>query len=88
MATVYILYSEKIDSFYTGSCLDLDERLQQHLSKTFDNAFTSRADDWSIFFKIDNLHYLQARNIEQFIKSMKSKKFITLIRTICMTEQF
>ena len=30
MATVYILYSNSIDKFYTGSCLDFTARLEMH----------------------------------------------------------
>ena len=75
MAFIYILYSQSIDSFYIGSCLDLDIRIKQHLNNTF-NGFTSRSDDWQIFFTIENLAFEQARKIEKHIKKMKSKKFI------------
>ena len=33
VATVYILYSKSADSFYTGSCKDLQLRIEQHGSK-------------------------------------------------------
>ncbi|MTI38526.1 GIY-YIG nuclease family protein, partial [Fulvivirga lutimaris] len=33
MASVYILYSQSADKFYVGSCLNLEERLQQHKNK-------------------------------------------------------
>ncbi|XOV69379.1 MAG: GIY-YIG nuclease family protein [Fluviicola sp.] len=35
MATVYIIYSKKIDRFYIGSCKDLDARLDQHNQGVF-----------------------------------------------------
>lgn len=76
MATVYILYSNSIEKFYTGSCLDFTERLEMHNNKKFSSGFTRRASDWQLFFKIDNLTYQQARRIEQHVKKMKSKKYI------------
>ncbi|SRX50152.1 hypothetical protein AEQU2_00621 [Aequorivita lipolytica] len=76
MAFVYILYSKSTDNFYTGSCLDLDHRLQQHLDKTFFNSFTKKASDWVLYFSIANLGYQQARKIEIHIKMMKSRKYI------------
>ena len=75
MAYVYILYSQNIDSFYTGSCLDFDLRLIQHRHHTF-KGFTSRSDDWKTFLLLENLSYTKARKIERHIKRMKSKKYI------------
>ena len=77
MATTYILYSKKIDSYYTGSCLDLKSRLQEHINNKYEKSFTKKADDWIVFLKINNLEYSQARNIEKHIKKMKSKIYIT-----------
>lgn len=37
----------------------------------------TRANDWEIFFTIEDLKYRQARDIEKHIKNMKSKKYIT-----------
>ncbi|MBS1520626.1 MAG: GIY-YIG nuclease family protein [Bacteroidetes bacterium] len=76
MASVYILYSKKLDKFYTGSCKELFYRLNQHLSKEFIDSFTAKADDWELYFSIDRLEYRQARLIEMHIKKMKSKTFI------------
>jgi putative endonuclease len=45
MAFVYILYSKSLNGYYVGSCLDLDLRLKEHLSKKFDGGFTSKASD-------------------------------------------
>ena len=76
MSTVYILYSPKLDRFYTGSCLNLEIRLEEHRSKKFIDGLTSKANDWELFFSIDSLSYKQARKIELHIKKMKSKKYI------------
>ncbi len=76
MAIVYILYSPKLDRFYTGSCLNLEIRLEEHMSKKFIDGYTSKANDWELFFSIDSLSYNQVRQIELHIKKMKSKKYI------------
>ena len=65
-----------MDTYYTGSCLDLEKRLIQHKDKEFSSSFTSKADDWKLFLKIDELEYNQARKIEAHIKKMKSKEYI------------
>lgn len=82
MAAVYILYSEKLDKYYTGSCFDLEIRLKQHKNKVFPGAFTSKADDWILFYSINSLSYNQVRKIENHIKKMKSKKFISKLYKI------
>ena len=76
MASVYVLFSKKLNRFYTGSCDDLSYRIQQHFNKDFSNSFTAKTDDWELFFFVDDLHYAQARSIEQHVKKMKSKTYI------------
>ncbi|MEG9329070.1 GIY-YIG nuclease family protein [Salinimicrobium catena] len=72
---VYILYSASLDSFYIGSCRDLDLRLEQHRNGRYEKSFTRRASDWTDFLVIDDLGYEQARQIEVHIKKMKSSKY-------------
>ncbi|MFM7636706.1 MAG: GIY-YIG nuclease family protein [Crocinitomicaceae bacterium] len=89
MATVYILYSQKINQYYIGSCRDLEKRLAEHLSAKMDVAFTKRSDDWIIYFKIDALTYETARKIEAHIKQMKSRKYIeNLVRFPEISQRF
>ncbi len=76
MAFVYILYSKSLNKFYIGSCLELDERLNEHLNKQFVDSFTAKTDDWDLFYSIGELEYKQARNIELHIKKMKSSVYI------------
>jgi len=76
MASVYFLYSPSINEFYTGSCLEVGERINQHLSELFPSAYTAKTKDWNLYFHIDYLDYFQARKIEIHIKKMKSKKYI------------
>ncbi|MGB5982101.1 MAG: GIY-YIG nuclease family protein [Nonlabens sp.] len=69
----YILYSVSIDRFYSGSCRDFKERLEQHKSGFFTNSYTAKAGDWEVHLEIQNLGYEQARMMELHIKRMKSK---------------
>ncbi len=65
MATVYILYSKGIDSYYIGSCKDLEKRLFQHKTAAFSKSFTNRTTDWELVFELSDLEYRQAREIEK-----------------------
>jgi putative endonuclease len=76
MAVVYILYTETIDKYYIGSCIDMNHRLKEHTRGKFANAFTKRANDWVIYFQIPNLEYTTARGIEDHIKRMKPRTYI------------
>jgi putative endonuclease len=76
MAAVYILYSKSRNNYYVGSCLNLDERLEEHKTKKYADSFTTIADDWELFYCIGDLEYKQARNIENHIKKMKSRTYI------------
>jgi putative endonuclease len=75
MATVYILYSNGANSYYIGSCNDLNERLEQHRKKKF-AGFTSKENDWELVYTLNELNFKQARKIESHIKRMKSRKYI------------
>ena len=76
MASLYILYSPSIDSYYVGSCNDIAERLKDHNSSRYRSSFTARARDWEVFLVIDKLGYKQSRAIESHIKRMKSRKYV------------
>src|SRR5690606_33664696 len=76
MASVYILYSSKLDRYYTGSCKDFQFRYDQHLEKVYPSNFTTKASDWQLFLLIEDLSYMEARAIERRIKSMKSRTHI------------
>ena len=85
MACVYILYSNSIDNYYIGSCKEIKNRLEQHRGNQFETGFTKRADDWNVYFLIENLKYQQARNIEQHIKKINPTIKI-IVRSIKASE--
>ncbi|WP_209332862.1 GIY-YIG nuclease family protein [Lunatimonas salinarum] len=75
---VYILYSNKLDRFYTGiTTLTVEERFSSHIQKRYGKLnFTQKADDWQIFWYLECSSFKQARNVELHIKKMKSKVYI------------
>ncbi|HEY0744722.1 MAG TPA: GIY-YIG nuclease family protein [Chryseosolibacter sp.] len=73
---VYILYSATIDAFYVGQTELLSSRLDQHLNHLFAQSFTKRATDWTVFLTIDCVSRVQAVNIENHIKKMKSRVYL------------
>jgi putative endonuclease len=75
MHYVYILYSSKLDKYYIGETIDLEERLHLHNSGYFKKAFTSKAKDWEIKLTLTCSSIIIARKIEAHIKKMKSRIF-------------
>lgn len=76
MASVYILFSKNLNKYYVGSCKDLAYRMDQHLNKDYIKSFTAKADDWMVFWHIDNLGYDQARirpNFENVLQGFCNK---------------
>ena len=76
MAYVYVLYSEKLKRFYTGSCADIKERMTHHSEKKYINSFTAKADDWVLYYSHGGLSQNQSRQVERHIKRMRSKKYM------------
>ncbi len=75
--TTYILYSRKLNRFYTGSSAEFKERLEKHRSSRKTTEFTSKSDDWGAVLTISCNSMPQARAIEMHIKAMKSKIYIS-----------
>ena len=73
--TVYIIYSHSIDQFYVGQTSDLEKRLQEHNSAYYQNSFSSRANDWSLFFSVDCDSRELALKIEHHIKAMRKREY-------------
>ena len=82
MPFVYILYSPSSNTFYTGATTnDVRSRLEMHLKQYYGDSYTSTIKDWEIFLQIDCASMSQALKIEKHIKKMKSKKYITDLKT-------
>jgi putative endonuclease len=76
MASVYILYSKIANKYYIGSTNDLETRIEYHYNKEFENSFTSKYDDWELFFSVNEISNTTARKLESHIKKMKSRVYI------------
>ncbi len=75
MYFIYIIYSASIDKYYVGHTVDVNVRLNQHNEGYYDDAFTSKASDWELFYYYSLESKRLATSIEFHIKSMKSKKY-------------
>ena len=78
--TVYILYSANLKRYYIGQTDDLSRRLAQHTSKQHATSFTAKARDWQLVLELKCSSREQARRLENFIKRMKSRKFVDQLR--------
>src|SRR5688572_11097688 len=70
----YIIYSAKLNKIYIGETSDVSTRIQMHNSGF--SPFTSRANDWELYYLIPCDDKAIALKIEANIKSMKSRKYI------------
>ena len=76
MHYLYIINSQSVDKYYIGETHNIEERLEKHNNHNYDNSFTKIASDWKLVLKFDCNNRTNALFLEQFIKRMKSKKFI------------
>ena len=76
MHSLYIIYSKKLNRYYTGETNDLPERLKTHNDHSYKNAFTTAATDWELKLAKEIEKKEKAVYLEKFIKRMKSKVFI------------
>ncbi|WP_161890244.1 GIY-YIG nuclease family protein [Pontibacter russatus] len=70
----YILYSEKLDRYYIGSCQDMEVRLEQH------NAGRNKSTKAGVPWVLKHTETFEARSTatqrETQIKNKKSRKYI------------
>jgi putative endonuclease len=79
---LYILFSRKLNRFYTGCTINLEERLQKHNDGFYSkSSFTTKVQDWELFLHFECKNEKQAKAVEQHIKKMKSKTYIQNLKT-------
>ena len=76
MHFVYIIHSPKFDKYYIDEINDIINRLEEHNTRFYRKSSTAFTDDWELKKQIKVQNRNESRKIEQYIKSMKSKKFI------------
>ncbi len=74
MPYAYIIYSEKLNKYYVGACIDLDRRLYEH--NIGHSTFTRRGVPWKLKHKEFYETLQEAKKREGYIKRMKSRKYI------------
>jgi putative endonuclease len=78
---VYIIYSQKRDLYYVGSCQDLQERLNRHNQGR--SKFTKSGTPWELVYHENYETRSEAIRREMEIKKKKSRVFITqLVQSI------
>ena len=76
MHFVYVIFSRSRSRYYVGETEDVAQRLIWHNSHLFKGSATSNAADWQLkkIMVVENRK--EARIVEEYIKSMKSSKFL------------
>ena len=74
MASVYVLFSEKLNKFYVGACVDLERRLYEH--NIGHSKFTSLGIPWRLVYKEDYPDLPLAKRRELEIKRKKSRQYL------------
>ena len=74
MWKVYIIYSEKIDRYYTGITEDLEWRLERHNQGW--GRFTKRGIPWNVVHIEEYEEKSDALKREREIKNRKSRSYI------------
>ena len=74
MPCMYILYSDKLNKFYIGACIDMERRLYEH--NIGHSKFTSLGVPWKLVYQeeFDDLAVAKKRELQ--LKKMKSRKYI------------
>ncbi len=74
MPYTYIIYSERLNKYYVGACIDLGRRLYEH--NIGHSKFTSTGVPWVLKHKEYFETLPEAKTRESYIKKMKSRKYI------------
>ena len=74
MAYCYILYSEKLNKFYVGACIDLERRFYEH--NIGHSKFTKLGLPWILVYQEQFENLQLAKKREAYIKKQKSRKYI------------
>jgi len=78
---VYALYSVKLNKIYISQTSDMGRRLKEHISGY--SYFTSRSDDWELFYQEEYTLRSEAMRRERQLKTSRGRAFLweTLTRS-------
>lgn len=74
---VYILYSQKLDSFYKGQTSNLDDRLHRH-NNGFEK-YSKAGIPWKLIWFTDKTTRREALILESKLKNLSKKRIINFI---------
>ncbi len=75
MAYTYILYSESLGKYYTGSTSKtIEERLAYHRGNH--KGYTSSAKDWRVIYAQETETISESRDLEKRIKKRGAQRFL------------
>jgi putative endonuclease len=74
MPCMYILFSEKLNKYYIGACIDMERRLYEH--NIGHSKFTSLGVPWKLVYREEFTNLAEAKKRELQVKKMKSRKYI------------
>jgi putative endonuclease len=74
MPYTYILFSEKINKYYVGACINLERRLYEH--NIGHSKFTKTGMPWKVMCTEEYESLSKAKEREAEIKHMKSRKYV------------
>jgi putative endonuclease len=68
---IYILYSQRIDKFYTGMTKDLEQRIFQHNNPISQMKYTAKGIPWQLYITISCNDKPHALKLEKLIKARR-----------------
>jgi putative endonuclease len=71
---VYIIFSSKLNKYYSGFTENLDVRIVQHNSGI--STFTSKGIPWELIYSFEVNSISEARILEKEIKGRGAKRFL------------
>ncbi len=71
---VYIIFSSKLNKYYTGFTENLEVRLEQHNSGK--STFTAKGIPWVMVYNLAVNSANEARQLEKIIKGRGAKRFL------------
>ncbi len=74
MPVMYILFSEKVNKYYVGACVNMERRLYEH--NIGHSTFTSTGIPWATVYTEEFATLQEAKKRELEIKRKKSRKYI------------
>ena len=73
---VYILYSRRLDRYYTGTTDNIARRLSEHNAGLYTGSYSVKGIPWELFYELSCPDGSTAYKIEGHIKRMRSRVYI------------